>query len=171
MACLGDALYAVTAALALTFTFAPRAWRHRHVSRRIIRMVAVAALALEATWLAPLASPSARVSQALETSGATQIRVMTCNVLGSRQRQSIVDAVREQHVQVLALQETTADFVEELGRPASASSPPPSGSSSDGVYGNGVWSAYLADVATDDIARPPRPCRRARSRSSARTAP
>ena len=53
-------LYAVTAALALAFTFAPRAWRHRHVSRRIIRMVAIAALVLETMWLAPLASPSAR---------------------------------------------------------------------------------------------------------------
>lgn len=147
-------LYAVTAALALTFTLAPRAWRHRHVSRRIIRMVAVAALALETMWLVPLASPSARVNQMLETSSAAQIRVMTCNVYkGAASAESIVNAVREQHVQVLALQETTVDFVEELEAAGIDELLPHSErSSSDGVYGNGVWSAYpLADVATDDI--------------------
>lgn len=147
-------LYAVTAALAFAFTFAPRAWRHRHVSRRIIRMVAIAALALETMWLVPLASPSARVNQVLETSSAAQIRVMTCNVYkGAASAESIVNAVREQHVQVLALQETTVDFVEELEAAGINELLPHSErSSSDGVYGNGVWSAYpLADVATDDI--------------------
>lgn len=73
-------LYAATAALALALTLAPRAWRHRRVSRRIIRIVAAAALALEALWLAPLASPSSRVEAAQANSDAASLRVMTCNV-------------------------------------------------------------------------------------------
>ena len=94
------------------------------------------------------------MNQVLETSSAAQIRVMTCNVYkGAASAQSIVNAVREQHVQVLALQETTVDFVEELEAAGIDELLPHSErSSSDGVYGNGVWSAHpLADVATDDI--------------------
>lgn len=108
-------LYAATAALALTLTLAPRAWRHRRVSRRIIRIVAAAALALEALWLAPLASPSSRVEAAQANSDAASLRVMTCNVYkGAASAGDIVAAVRDQHVQVLALQETTVPFVDAL---------------------------------------------------------
>lgn len=147
-------LYAATAALALALTLAPRAWRHRRVSRRIIRIVAAAALALEALWLAPLASPSSRVEAAQANSDAASLRVMTCNVYkGAASAGDIVAAVREQHVQVLALQETTVPFVDALKAAGLDELLPYSErSSSDGVYGNGVWSALpLADVASDDI--------------------
>lgn len=133
-------LYAATAALALTLTLAPRAWRHRRVSRRIIRIVAAAALALEALWLAPLASPSSRVEAAKANSDAASLRVMTCNVYkGAASAGDIVAAVREQHVQVLALQETTVPFVDALKAAGLDELLPYSErSSSDGVYGNGV---------------------------------
>lgn len=147
-------LWALTAATALVLTLAPHAWWHRHAARRVVRLVAVAALVLEAVWLAPLASPSQRVSRAGQDSGATRIRVMTCNVYkGAASAEDIVRAVREQGVQVLALQETTVDFVRQLKAAGIDELLPYSErSSSDGVYGNGVWSALpLADKASDDI--------------------
>ncbi len=147
-------LYAATAVLALALTLAPRAWRHRHVGRRIVRIVAVIALALEAVWMAPLATPSPRVEGIQAAGDTVSLRVMTCNVYrGAASAEDIVAAVREQHVQVLTLQETTVEFVERLKAAGIDELLPHSErSSSDGVYGNGVWSAYpLTDVASDDI--------------------
>ena len=147
-------LYAVTAALALVLSFVPGAWHRRRMSRRVIRLVTVAALALEATWLVPLALPSEHVAEKLAENDTVSVRVMTCNVYkGAASAEDIVEAVREQHVQVLALQETTVGFVEQLEAAGIDELLPHSErSSSDGVYGNGVWSAYpLADVASDDI--------------------
>ena len=147
-------LYAATAVLALALTLAPRAWRHRHAGRRIVRIVAVIALALEAAWTAPLAMPSPRVEGIQAAGDTVSLRVMTCNVYkGAASAEDIVEAVRDQHVQVLTLQETTVEFVEQL-EAAGIDEPLPYSerSSSDGVYGNGVWSAFpLADVASDDI--------------------
>ncbi len=82
------------------------------------------------------------------------LTVMTCNVYkGAADAEGLVGLVRERGVQVLALQETTAEFVERLEAAGIDELLPYSErSSSDGVYGNGVWSAYpLADGASDDI--------------------
>lgn len=90
-----------------------------------------------------------------DTAAATSaLTVMTCNVYkGAADAEGLVGLVRERGVQVLALQETTAEFVERLEAAGIDELLPYSErSSSDGVYGNGVWSAYpLADGASDDI--------------------
>ena len=63
----------------------------------------------------------------------------------------IVDLVRSEHVEVLALQETTDAFVDDLNRAGIASYLPYAQvSSSDGVYGNGLWSASPLDDPSDD---------------------
>lgn len=79
-------------------------------------------------------------------------RVMTVNVFkGQADPKTIVDLVRNQHVEVLTMQETTADFVEKLDRAGIGSYLPYSQiSSSDGVYGNGIWSASALTSPVDD---------------------
>ena len=100
--------------------------------------------------------PSQRVSSTLaaDDGQATTFRVMTCNVYkGNANAERIVELVRENNIQVLALQETTVDFVNELKAAGIDELLPYSQrSSSDGVYGNGVWSTLpLSDAASDDI--------------------
>lgn len=148
-------VFALLAGVALVLTLLPRAWAGHRAARLLVRAAAVVVLALEATWLAPYALPAQRVSDARQDAGdATTLTVMTCNVYkGAADPAAIVAAVRENRVEVLALQETTVDFVARL-RAAGLDEllPHSQRSSSDGVYGNGVWSAYpLADVASDDI--------------------
>ena len=147
--------FALLAGVALVLTLLPRAWAGHRAARLLVRAAAVVVLALEATWLAPYALPAQRVSDARQDAGdATTLTVMTCNVYkGAADPTAIVAAVRENRVEVLALQETTVDFVARL-RAAGLDEllPHSQRSSSDGVYGNGVWSAHpLADVASDDI--------------------
>ena len=148
-------VFALLAGVALVLTLLPRAWAGHRAARLLVRAAAVVVLAFEATWLAPYALPAQRVSDACQNAGdATTLTVMTCNVYkGTADPTAIVAAVRENRVEVLALQETTVDFVARL-RAAGLDEllPHSQRSSSDGVYGNGVWSAYpLADVASDDI--------------------
>ena len=122
-------VFALLAGVALVLTLLPRAWAGHRAARLLVRAAAVVVLALEATWLAPYALPAQRVSDARQDAGdATTLTVMTCNVYkGAADPTAIVAAVRENRVEVLALQETTVDFVARL-------------------------SAYpLADVASDDI--------------------
>ena len=79
---------------------------------------------------------------------------MTCNVYkGNADAARIVKLVREEGVRVLALQETTSEFVDQLeANGISDLLPYSQRSSSDGVYGNGVWSATpLSDVESDDV--------------------
>lgn len=81
-------------------------------------------------------------------------RVMTCNVFkGHANPAALIDLIRNENVQVLALQETTGPFIEQLESCGlSELLPYAQRSSSDGVYGNGIWSALpLNDVASDDI--------------------
>ncbi len=68
---------------------------------------------------------------------------MTCNVFkGRADAQEIVDVVRSERVEVLALQETTDAFVDELNKAGIGDLLPYAQvASSDGVYGNGLWSA------------------------------
>ena len=67
--------------------------------------------------------------------------------------QAIVELVRDQRVEVLALQETTEDFVKKLNEAGIEHYLPYAQvSSSDGVFGNGLWSATpLADPTDDDV--------------------
>lgn len=111
---------------------------------------------LEAFWQGPFfaLSPTNAVQSATNQPATFELRVMTCNVYkGRADAARIVELVRTEGVQVLALQETTADFVNELEAAGIDELLPHSQrSSSDGVYGNGLWSSLpLGDVASDDI--------------------
>lgn len=81
-------------------------------------------------------------------------RVMTANVYkGRAQAQAIVDAVRDNRVEVLALQETTDSFVERLNEAGITKYLPYSKvASADGKSGNGLWSLTpLGSPARDDV--------------------
>ena len=133
------------------------------ISRRaVIALLAILALGLNVYWQAPFFRPAATLSdeaqQAVAAAEAntsdTYARVMTCNVFkGQADAKQIVELVREQRVEVLALQETTDDFVKQLNEAGIEHYLPYSNvSSSDGVFGNGIWSATpLADPADDDV--------------------
>lgn len=79
-------------------------------------------------------------------------RVMTLNVYkGRADASAIVDLVRNERIEVLALQETTDKFVQKLQDAGISDYLPYSHvSSSDGVYGNGIWSAANLENPVDD---------------------
>lgn len=101
--------------------------------------------------------PRAAIAAVSGASANTQddyARLMTCNVFkGHADAQEIVDVVRSERVEVLALQETTDAFVDELNKAGIGDLLPYAQvASSDGVYGNGLWSASpLGDPADDDV--------------------
>lgn len=133
------------------------------VSRRyLVALLALALAGVEIGWQYPFFVPSAPLPDAaVNAVGAaspitddTYARVMTANVYkGQADAQSIVDLVRDERVEVLALQETTDDFVAALNQAGiEAYLPYANVSSSDGVYGNGIWSATpLGDPRDDDV--------------------
>ena len=133
------------------------------VSRRVVTaVVAIALLALNVWWQYPFFHtqeklPGRAMSAVAQPNPITDdayARVMTFNVYkGHADAQAIVDTVRDQRVEVLALQETTDAFVSRLKAAGIEDYLPYSQvSSSDGVYGNGLWSATpLADPADDDV--------------------
>lgn len=149
--------FALTAALALLFALLGR--------RRLIIVLMVACLGAQVYWQGPFFSSvvgsnssnssTSGASGASGSSGnATTLRVMTCNVYkGRADAGQIVRLVRDEHVQVLALQETTAAFVDELNKAGIADYLPyAKTASADGKYGNGVWSATpLADTVKDEV--------------------
>ena len=131
------------------------------VSKRTVSIVmAVLAIALQAFWQYPFFYQPSKLPRAAvaAASGETvntddgYARLMTCNVYkGRADAREIVDLVRSEHVEVLALQETTDAFVDDLNRAGIASYLPYAQvSSSDGVYGNGLWSASPLDDPSDD---------------------
>lgn len=133
------------------------------ISRRVVMaLIAVAAIGLNVYWQLPFFQPSATLpdeaqqavaSASADTSDA-YARVMTLNVYkGQADAQEIVDLVRDQRIEVLALQETTDDFVQRLNEAGIEHYLPYANvSSSDGVYGNGIWSAApQSDPADDDV--------------------
>ena len=113
--------------------------------------VAVACIVLQGYWQLPFyrngeplgAQAIAAVAQAKPAIDDAFARVMTCNVYkGAADPQAIVDAVRDQHVEVLALQETTPQFVQRLEQAGIGDYLPYAVSASSGSgYGNGLWSA------------------------------
>ncbi len=172
--------FALAAAISLLLSFVP-VWREHRTLRLFVRILTVACIALQVTWQLPFFVPSARVSAATaaaeeassaadgsnaganaastdgssaSSTASSTLRVMTCNVYkGAADAATIVELVRSEGIQVLALQETTIEFVEQMEAAGLNELLPYSmRSSSDGVYGNGVWSATpLADTASDDI--------------------
>lgn len=133
------------------------------VSKRTVSIVmAVLAIALQVFWQYPFFYNSTKLPRAAvaAVSGASvntkdgYARLMTCNVYkGRADAREIVDLVRSEHVEVLALQETTDDFVSALnGAGIAAYLPYSQVASSDGVYGNGIWSASpLSNPSDDDV--------------------
>lgn len=96
----------------------------------------------------------AAVSGASANTQDDYARLMTCNVFkGRADAQEIVDVVRSERVEVLALQETTDAFVDELNKAGIGDLLPYAQvASSDGEFGNGLWSASpLVDPADDDV--------------------
>lgn len=133
------------------------------LSRRLLAaLLAMACLAVNIWWQYPFfSSNSALPSEATSAVAQTRVntddayaRVMTCNVYkGQANAQSIVDMVRDERVEVLALQETTDDFVDALKKAGIETYLPYAQiSSADGVFGNGLWSASaLGDPVDDDV--------------------
>lgn len=167
--------FALGAVVSLLLSFVP-VWHEHRTLRLFVRILTVSTIALQVSWQLPFFVPSARVSAATSTEDASSsaagsnaadvdgsssstaasptLRVMTCNVYkGAADAATVVELVRAQGIQVLALQETTTEFVEQMEAAGLNELLPYSmRSSSDGVYGNGVWSATpLADTASDDI--------------------
>lgn len=147
--------FAATAVVALVLSRALGAG-----TRIAVRVLILGALVLEALWQGPFLVPHAQAgasagqASAPAQASATTLRVMTCNVFkGKADPERIVELVRSEGVQVLALQETTRDFVSELERTGLGELLPYSSrASSDGVYGNGIWSALpISDAQSDAV--------------------
>ncbi|HAH53370.1 MAG TPA: endonuclease [Bifidobacterium sp.] len=130
--------------------------------KRLALMLALLAVGLQVWWQYPFFYNGTKISRAAiaAVSGSTvnttddYAKLMTCNVYkGHADAQEIVDLVRSEHVEVLAMQETTDAFIDELNQAGIGDVLPYSQvSSSDGVYGNGLWSATpLADPSDDDV--------------------
>lgn len=146
--------FAVLSVVALMCALASR--------RFVVALVAVATFAVNAWWQVPFfhatqtltRAADAATGQAHAITGDGYARVMTCNVYkGRADARRIVDVVRDERVEVLALQETTDAFVAALEEAGIGDYLPYAKvSSSDGVYGNGLWSASpLIGPADDDV--------------------
>lgn len=117
------------------------------VSRRILAaLIAAAAIACNGYWQYPFFYSTDPLPQAAQNAVAvaspntsdTYARVITFNVYkGQADPQAIVELVRDQRVEVLALQETTEDFVKKLNEAGIEHYLPYAQvSSSDGVFGD-----------------------------------
>lgn len=120
-------------------------------TRWVTVIVAGVCLVIQVCWQLPFyhngtpLSGSALSSQSLpraDTADAVA-RLMTCNVYkGHADATAIVNAVRDNHVEVLALQETTPDFLKHLEAAGISQLLPYSQTSSaDGYFGNALFSA------------------------------
>lgn len=144
--------FVILAVLALILSIISRRW--------IAMLMALACIGLQVWWQWPFFSASTKLPAAVDAAMASTradtgdmiARVMTFNVYkGHADAKAIVDIVRDQRVEVLALQETTNDFVKKLDEAGIHSYLPYSQvSSSDGVYGNGIWSATELGRPVDD---------------------
>nr|WP_241216996.1 endonuclease/exonuclease/phosphatase family protein [Bifidobacterium goeldii] len=131
------------------------------VSRRWLTMlIAIAVIGGQVWWQKPFFSGASTLqANDAEAISATRAntsdmiaRVMTFNVYkGQADAQAIVDTVRDQRVEILALQETTDEFIDALNNAGIHSYLPYSQiSSSDGKSGNGLWSATPLSHPVDD---------------------
>lgn len=139
--------YAITGAIALFAALMA------HQRLRVWTMVVCIALnvCIQVPLFAHVGVPQEATEQ---TSNSRSLTVMTSNVYrGAASARQIVQLVREHHVQVLAMQETTAAFEQQL-RDAGLAQVLPymHRSSSDHRYGNDLWSALpLDDVVNDEV--------------------
>lgn len=131
-------------------------------ARYVTALFAVACIGAQIWWQAPFFLNTAPLPDAASAAVAAvrpdttdaYARVMTCNVYkGQADPQAIVDLVRDNRIEVLALQETTDGFVRALNDAGLATYLPYAKvSSSDGVFGNGLWSATpLGDPKNTDV--------------------
>ncbi len=144
--------FVILAVLALILSVISRRW--------IAMLMALACIGPQVWWQWPFFSASTKLPAAVDAAMASTradpgnmiARVMTFNVYkGHADAKAIVDMVRDQRVEVLALQETTNDFIKKLDEAGIHSYLPYSQvSSSDGVYGNGIWSATELGRPVDD---------------------
>lgn len=139
--------YCVTGAIALFAALMA------HQTLRVWTMVIC--LALNVCMQVPLfAHIGVPQHSAQQSSNNQTLTVMTSNVYrGAGSVQDIVQQVRQHHVQILTMQETTADFEQELyDAGLDQLLPYHKRSTSDHMYGNDIWSAYpLDDVASDEV--------------------
>ena len=130
--------------------------------RMLVALLALVCLAANCWWQHPFFAPSRPLAMAAASAVAHSTadtddqyaRVMTLNVYkGEADAQAIVDLVRNERVEVLALQETTSGFIERLKNAHIETYLPYSQvSTMDGAYGNGLWSATpLADPVDDAV--------------------
>lgn len=144
----------VPALLGLIFALVSKRW--------IVALLALGCLVTVAWWQYPFFHADAEISsQAKQAVAARSVnttdgyaRVMTFNVYkGRADPAAIVKLVRDQHVEVLALEETTDSFVAALHDAGIEDVLPYSHvSSADGKFGNGLWSATpLGDPSDDDV--------------------
>lgn len=119
--------------------------------RRLLAVLVAACVVGQAVWVAPFFVPSTPTPPA----GAAPLRVAGVNAwFGHADAEQVVDLVREEHVQVLAVVELTTDFRDRLVAagidevlPYTADAKVGSGSP-----GSGLWSALpLADVDTTEF--------------------
>lgn len=109
--------FVILAVLALILSVISRRW--------IAMLMALACIGLQVWWQWPFFSASTKLPAAVDAAMASTradtgdmiARVMTFNVYkGHADAKAIVDIVRDQRVEVLALQETTNDFVKKLDK-------------------------------------------------------
>ncbi|MCI1833360.1 MAG: endonuclease/exonuclease/phosphatase family protein [Bifidobacterium tibiigranuli] len=144
--------FTLLAALALILALVARRWG--------VALLALVLIGVQIWWQAPFFRPGESlpagannaVSSVRPNTDDAYARVMTMNVYkGHADARTIVNLVRDQHVEVLALQETTDAFIAALKAAGLGDYLPYSQvSSSDGVYGNGLWSASPLGNPVDD---------------------
>ncbi|RBP99078.1 endonuclease [Bifidobacterium xylocopae] len=146
--------FALAAAFALVLGLASRRW--------LSALLALACLCAGVAWQYPFFAADHDLPKEALAAGSAELpvtdddaaRVMTANVYkGRADPQAIVQAVRENRVEVLALQETTEGFVAGLERAGIGKLLPYAKvASADGEYGNGLWSATpMGSPARDDV--------------------
>lgn len=146
--------FIILALLAVLLSLAAKRWG--------IALIALLCLVVQIWWQFPFfrsdiqLPPQANqaVAAAHPNTDDAYARVMTLNVYqGRADVQEIVNLVRDQRVEVLALEETTSSFVEALNKAGIEQYLPYSQvASSDGKYGNGLWSATpLQNPRDDDV--------------------
>ena len=132
--------------------------------RRVLAVISVLCLVMQLVWHAGFLYPRVSLSSAARTAvtAATvsvddrYARLMTLNTRnGQADAAQIVQTVREQHVEVLALQELNSSMISRLNEAGIRESLPysvvASASSSDNGGVNGLWSAAPMSERTGDL--------------------
>ena len=132
--------------------------------RRVLAVISVLCLAMQLVWHAGFLYPRVSLSSAARTAvtaATTSVddryaRLMTLNTRnGQADAAQIVQTVREQHVEVLALQELNSSMISRLNEAGIRELLPysvvASTSSSDNGGVNGLWSAAPMSERTGDL--------------------